>query len=77
MTDQTRIDDLLALPADRRLAIIEALWDSLAADPVSIPIPDWHRELLAERLTADDADKSPGQSWDDVRREIESQLKSK
>jgi putative addiction module component (TIGR02574 family) len=77
MTDQSRIDDLLALPADRRLAIIEALWNSLAADPASVPIPQWHRNLLAERLAADDADTSLGQSWDEVRREIESGLAKK
>jgi putative addiction module component (TIGR02574 family) len=77
MTDQSRIDDLLALPADRRLAIIEALWNSLAADPASVPIPQWHRNLLAERLAADDTDTSLGQSWDEVRREIESGLAKK
>ena len=74
MTDQSRIDDLLALPADRRLEIMEALWDSLTSSPANIPIPDWHREMLKERMAADDADPSAGQSWEEVRREIESGL---
>jgi putative addiction module component (TIGR02574 family) len=71
MTVAQQLDELLSLPPDRRLAIMEAIWDSLAAAPEHVPIPDWHREILEQRLAEDDADLSPGESWSDVRSRIE------
>jgi putative addiction module component (TIGR02574 family) len=71
MTEQPKIDTLLALPADRRWEIVEALWNSLASDTASVPIPDWHSDVLAQRLVEDDEDAATGESWDDVRRRIE------
>ena len=69
MNDRVTIDVLLNLPAGDRLAIIEALWDSL--DPAVVPVPDWHREILAERLREDDAAADAGESWAEVRTRIE------
>ncbi|MEQ1731505.1 MAG: addiction module protein, partial [Vicinamibacterales bacterium] len=54
MTELPRIDELLALPVNRRLELMEALWDSLSAAPELDPMPDWHREVLAQRLAEDD-----------------------
>jgi putative addiction module component (TIGR02574 family) len=51
--------------------MVEALWNSLAADPAHVPIPDWHREILAERMAEDDAVDTAGKSWDEVRQRIE------
>jgi putative addiction module component (TIGR02574 family) len=75
MTEQPKIDTLLALPADRRWEIVEALWNSLTSDPAGVPIPDWHREVVTQRLVEDDEeaeDETTGESWENVRRRIES-----
>jgi putative addiction module component (TIGR02574 family) len=71
MNDRVTIDGLLALPARDRLAIIEALWDSLRVSPASVPVPDWHRELLAERMREDDAAPEEADDWSKVRARIE------
>ena len=71
MTELPRIDELLALPINRRLELMEALWDSLSATPELVPVPDWHREVLEQRLAEDDTDPSPGEDWSQVRRRIE------
>lgn len=71
MGSQIRISDILALPAEERLEIAEAIWDSLAAIPGAVPIPDWHHALVEERLAADLGDETPPRSWADVRRKIE------
>ena len=55
MSDSTLRDDVLRLPPDERLQLVEDLWDSLAAEPSQVPIPDWHREALERRL----ADPNP------------------
>ena len=65
------IADILRLPATERLALSAAIWDSLATEPEAVPVPDWHLEILAERLDEDDRDTSPSQSWSDLRRRIE------
>ncbi|WP_416208176.1 addiction module protein [Halomonas sp.] len=32
-----------------KLSAMEALWDDLARDPDSVPVPVWHQEVLEER----------------------------
>ena len=44
------LDQVLQLPPDERIRLIEDAWASLAASPESVPVPDWHRELLDDRL---------------------------
>ncbi len=70
MTELSRIDHLLALPAEEKLAIVEALWESLAADPASVPVPDWQREEIDRRLDALESGTSVGVAWEEVRRRI-------
>ena len=33
-----------------RLQAMELLWDSLAKDAASVPSPEWHADVLKERL---------------------------
>lgn len=37
------------MSAEEKLKTMEALWESLAADPASIESPGWHEEVLRER----------------------------
>lgn len=52
--------------------LIEQLWDSIADTTAELPIPQWHRDLLDQRLAA--ADEHPEQTipWSDVRSSIRS-----
>lgn len=65
------LDQLLRLTLHERLALAERLWDSLLVAGAAVPVPEWHGQLLAERLDAEAADDDPGESWADVRRRIE------
>lgn len=71
MIDAPTIERLLALPVEDRLTLVEALWDSLAAEPQSVPVPEWHKEILAEHIAEHDGDDGPGERWETVRRRIE------
>ena len=42
--------EALNLPAQERIELLVELWDSLA--PGEIPVPDWQRDLISNRLTA-------------------------
>ena len=71
MTDQSKLNEILALPAEEQLEISAAIWESLAATPERVPVPGWHIEILRQRLEEDDADPTGGESWSSVRRRIE------
>ena len=40
--------EALSLPAEERIQLVVELWDSLA--PGEIPVPDWQRDLIRDRL---------------------------
>lgn len=46
----TDVAEILKLPVEERLRLMELLWTSLSADPPAIPIGDAHRAVLDERL---------------------------
>ena len=62
--------DALALPADERIRLAQDLWDSVARPEDEVPMPDWHRAILDERL--DEAEREPGvgKPWSEVRKAI-------
>lgn len=71
MTQHPRLAEILELPPEERLALAAAIWDSLASTPELVPIPDWHRELVADRIDEDESDPASVESWDVVRQRIE------
>ena len=65
MTPSALLDEIMRLPPQERLRLVEDIWDSLATSPADIPVPDWHREELDRRL--DDPSEHATLSWDDVK----------
>ena len=45
-----RADEIEKMSLVERLQTMELLWASLASTPEAAPSPDWHREVLAERM---------------------------
>ena len=71
MAQPIDMTELKALPVAERLRLMEELWDSIDAEAAdALPVPDWHRRLIDERLEALDSGASIGSSWDEVRRRI-------
>ena len=67
--------DLEKLTRDEKLELIEKLWDSLEANADDLPIPDWHRRLLDQRLDELDREGPTGVPWEQVLQEIQSRFK--
>ncbi len=63
-------DDFLELSIPERLAIIEDLWDSLAATPTFLPVTEEQRREMDNRLKEYEAGPQAGQSWARVREDI-------
>jgi putative addiction module component (TIGR02574 family) len=72
MTSSALLQEILRLPADQRLKLVEDIWDSIAASPDAVAVPDWHRTELDKRLS--DPSERPTQSWDDVRSRLKPKL---
>lgn len=53
---------LSELSVSERLDLMEDVWASLSETPESVPVPDWHRALLDERIAAQERD--PGDATD-------------
>jgi putative addiction module component (TIGR02574 family) len=53
------VAEILKLPAEERMRLVEVIWASLAAEPSSIPLGDAHRALIDERVAEHERD--PGE----------------
>jgi putative addiction module component (TIGR02574 family) len=63
-------DAALKLPAEERVALAEALWESLEHEP----LPDWQKRVLDDRL--DEMRQHPERwvTWDEVEESVRSRL---
>ena len=64
------LSELLELPAEQRLQLVEAIWDSLIEIPQAIPISEDVREELDRRLAAYYEDPSSARPWREFREEL-------
>lgn len=46
----TVLAEILKLPVEEPLRLVEYIWNSIAANPSAVPIGDAHRAIIDERL---------------------------
>jgi len=46
----TDVAEILKLPVEERMRLVELIWESLVADPSALPLSDAHRAALDDRL---------------------------
>jgi len=63
-----------ALSVDEQINYVQSLWDRIAAKPEDVPVPDWHRVTLAERLAAHRANKDQGNNWEAFEKDLTVEL---
>jgi putative addiction module component (TIGR02574 family) len=64
------------LTAEEQIDYVQSLWERIAATPDQVPIPDWHRQVLDERLKDHkEANPDAGESWDIVRDRLRAKLR--
>ena len=65
------------LPVDKQIEYVQSLWDRIAATPEQVPVPEWHREILDERLRDLEANPDVGENWDVVRDRLRDKLRGR
>ncbi len=65
-----------ALSADEKLEYIQSLWDHVSEHPEEVPVPNWHREVVAERLAAHRRGETTSRPWPEVRDELLARLRT-
>lgn len=60
------VAEILKLPAEERLRLLEIIWASLAAEPSSLPLGDAHRAAIDESLAEHERDPDDVISRDEV-----------
>lgn len=61
------IAEILELPVQERIRVVELIWESVAAVPEAVEVPAELRADLEKRLRQFEADPDAGYSWDEVR----------
>jgi putative addiction module component (TIGR02574 family) len=64
------------LSPDEKLEYIQALWDHFAERPEDVPVPDWHREVIAQRLAAYRRGELTARPWSEIREELLTRLRT-
>ena len=58
------------LSFDEKIDYLQSLWDRIAATPQAIPVPDWHRAIIDERLNDLEVDSDAGDTWEVVQERL-------
>ena len=61
------IADILELPVQERIHLVELIWDSVAAVPDAVEISPALKVELEVRLAEFEANPEAGYSWDEVK----------
>ena len=62
--------DIAGIPLQRRIQLVEDIWDSIAEMPEAVEIPAWHKKELEKRLEAYHANPDEGSPWQEVKKRI-------
>jgi putative addiction module component (TIGR02574 family) len=47
---ESDVPEILKLPVEERLRLVELIWESIATDPAGVPLGDAHRAIIDERV---------------------------
>lgn len=60
------VAEILALPLEERVDLVEAMWDSISCVPDALALTEWQKEELDRRLAEYESDPDAGSSLEEV-----------
>jgi len=64
------VAEILELPIEERIRLVEIIWDSIAAVPEAVTLPEEWKAELNRRLAEFEANPEAGSPWEEVRSRI-------
>ena len=58
------------MSVEDKIEYVQALWDRIAANESQVPVPEWHRQVLGERLADYRANPDQGRSWEELEADL-------
>ena len=62
------------LSVEEQIEYVEALWDHIAERPDQVPVPEWHQEIIAERLATERRLSDNEKTWEEFEQELADEL---
>jgi len=62
-----QLEEILRLSIEERIQLVEAIWDSIADNPETLPLTDAQREELDRRLAEHRRNPQAARPWPEVR----------
>ena len=66
-----------SLSVEERIEYVHTLRDRIAANPEDIPVPDWHLQVVRERLEGYRSAPTAGRAWSEVREALLRKLRTR
>jgi putative addiction module component (TIGR02574 family) len=64
------LSELLELPLEERLKLVESIWDSIAEFPEALELTDAQKKELDRRLEAYESDPTAGIPWPELKAQL-------
>lgn len=65
------------LPIDDKVEYVQSLWDLIAKNDQQVPVPEWHKEVLRQRLRDRQAHPDKALEWREVHTELQRELQER
>lgn len=66
----TELSDILQMSVAERIQLVEDIWDSIVANPESLPLTDAQRQELDHRLEMYAQNPDEGIPWDELKEKV-------
>ena len=67
---KVRLTDILDLPVDERILLVEDIWDSIAELPEAVALSEGQREELDRRLAEYHRAPDIGSPWEEIKARV-------
>ncbi len=67
-------ESLATLSTTEKIALMERLWADLSQRPQELLSPDWHGDVLAERIAAVQEGRTSFVDWNDAKQRLKDRL---
>ncbi len=67
--------EIRQMPFSEKLALLEVVWSELASEPDRVEIPQWHKDILDERIQAFENGMVQAIDWEVAKEEIRKRIR--